>query len=43
LSLGSRRGSLRLGRLLGLLVGLGIIRRTGAALKVFKTALKLLA
>jgi hypothetical protein len=33
----------RLGRFLGLLVGLGIVRGTSTALEVFKTALKLLA
>jgi hypothetical protein len=41
LRLGGR--SLRLCRLLGLLVRVGIVRRTGAALEVFETALELLA
>jgi hypothetical protein len=43
LGLGCGGGSLRLGRLLWLLVGLGIVRRTSTALEVFETALKLLA
>jgi hypothetical protein len=40
---GGRERWLRLDGPLGLLIGLGIIRRASAALKVFKTSLELLA